>query len=71
MKLFIRDSQRRPDPKLKPVNAKRAIYVGLTLWVGALVALFASEPTHPFWWLVCCFVGIALGALMLVYLRRR
>lgn len=71
MRLFIRDSQRRTDPTLKPVNAKRAIYVGLVLWLIALVTLLASQPAQPLWWISSCIVGLALGLAMLVYLRRR
>ena len=71
MRLYVRDSQRKPDPALRKVNARLAIYVGMSAWALALVALLASQPAKPLWWLGCCVTGIALGLVMLAYLRRR
>ena len=71
MRFYLPDSQRKPDPALRKVNAPLAIYVGIAAWVVGLVALFASEPAEPLWWYGCCLTGILLGILMLVYLRRR
>ena len=71
MRLYIRDSQRKPDPELKPVNAHLAVYVGIGAWVVGLVALFTSQPAKPFLWFTCCIVGILLGVVMLGYLGRK
>lgn len=73
MRLWLRDDERRPDPTPAQTDDRKAILVGLGLWVIGLVVLLVvlggsliGENRLP--WLWTDLVGIALGILGLVYL---
>ncbi|MCU1577543.1 MAG: hypothetical protein JWP70_2247 [Leifsonia sp.] len=77
MRLWLKDSERRPDPTPVETDDRRAVLAGLVLWLVALVVLLllASElvARDLFWWLWTVVVGVALGIVGLIYLsiRRR
>ena len=78
MRLWLRDSERKPDPVPATTDDRLAIVVGLVLWVVALVAVLIVTATRPellapdaatttLW---TCGVGIALGLIGLAYSHR-
>ncbi|MDQ1574861.1 MAG: hypothetical protein QOH55_11 [Microbacteriaceae bacterium] len=77
MRLWLKDSERRPDPAPVQTDDRRAVLAGLVLWLVALVALLllAGELVAGghLWWLWTVVVGLALGVVGLIYLsvRRR
>jgi fatty acid desaturase len=77
MRLWLKDSERRPDPAPVQTDDRRAVLAGLVLWLVALVVLLllAGELVARglFWWLWTVVVGLALGIVGLIYLgvRRR
>ncbi len=75
MRLFLKDSERRPDPVPVKTDDRRPILVGLAAWVIAtiLVVLFfapmsGSGNSAP---LSTCVVGIVLGLAGLIYAAKR
>ena len=84
MRLWLKDSERRPDPLPARTDARKALMVGTVLWLVALgVALItsgtagpgsgAASASGPSWWLWCAVIGVGLGlgGLAWVQLRRR
>ena len=75
MRLFLKDSERRPDPAPVQTDDRKAFLVGMILWVVGLVALLvfigpliAAGNT---WWLWACAAGLALGLAGLWYTHSR
>ena len=67
MRLWLRDDERRPDPVPVKTDDRRAVLVGLGLWVVALVVLLVfGVGTGTWMWTIG--VGIVLGVLGLGYL---
>ena len=84
MRLWLKDSERRPDPLPARTDARKALFVGTLLWLVALSAALSSEPAAPQasgatsaagpgWWLWCTVIGAGLGlaGLAWVQFRRR
>lgn len=75
MRLWVRDSDRRPDPAPVKTDARKVLVVGVALWVIALaVMLFLLQPLQEqnlMWMLWTCVAGLALGVIGLLYLLRR
>lgn len=75
MRLYLRDSERRPDPVPVATDDRRAMLIGLAAWVVALVAVlvFFSPVLDPArsWLFHTCTVGILLGLAGLIYTARR
>jgi len=75
MRLWLKDSERRPDPVPVKTDDRKAILVGMTLWLLALVAflIFATPllAAGHVWWLYTCAVGLGLGLVGLIYTNRR
>ena len=72
-KLWLKDSERRPDPVPVATDDRKAVFVGTALWVVALiVALFVpvADGLKPYI-LTTCATGIALGLVGLAYTHRR
>ena len=73
MRLWLRDDERRPDPVPVKTDDRRAVLVGLGLWVVVLVVLLiVGVPSGTWLWTVV--VGLVLGLLGMGYLtvaRRR
>ena len=68
----------RIDPgSIQPVHddGVRVVTVGLLLWAVAAVVLLtqrsALQERGAQWWLWTCVAGLAVGAGMLVFMRRR
>ena len=75
MRLFLKDSERRPDPVPVKTDDRRAILTGLAAWVVAFVVVlvFFAPITDSGnrWILWICAVGIVLGLAGLVYAAKR
>jgi len=78
MRLWLRDGERRPDPVPVKTDDRRAVVVGLALWLFALVVVvIVGIPlgvTDRGTWVGTIVVGLVLGVLGLGYLtvaRRR
>ena len=75
MRLWLKDSERRPDPAPVQTDERTPILIGSIAWAVALViVLIAREQLagagHT-WILWTCVVGLALGLIGLVYAARR
>jgi hypothetical protein len=75
MRLFVKDSERRPDPAPVKTDDRKAILTGIGAWAVALVVVLVffapiSEPGRR-WLLWVCVVGLLLGLAGLVYAIRR
>ncbi|MFF1573213.1 DUF2530 domain-containing protein [Leifsonia sp. NPDC058292] len=72
MRLWLRDSERRPDPVPAETDDRKAVLVGLGLWaVGFVLVLLFLRPLADAgdgWWLWTVVVGLALGLVGLAYL---
>lgn len=75
MRLYVKDSERKPDPGPADVNAGRAIIVGSVLWALALVGVLAFTPAqlaaNKTWYAFTCLAGIALGVFAWFKVRNR
>ena len=75
MRLFIKDSERRPDPAPVTTDDRKVILVGLVLWIlalaGMLLFLGALQESGLVWLLWTVVVGLGLGLVLLVYTSRR
>ena len=75
MRLFRKDSERRPDPVPVKTDDRRPILVGLAAWIIAtIVVLLLIAPVNGFGngsLLWTCVVGIVLGLAGLVYAAKR
>lgn len=70
MRLWLKDSERRPDPVPVPTDDRKPMLVGLVAWAFALIAVLVFGPTlaphNSDVWMWTCIAGLALGALGLV-----
>ena len=75
MRVFLRDSERRPDPVPVKTDDRRPILIGLAVWVIAtiVVVLFFAPMSDSgnSGLLPTCVVGIVLGLAGLVYAAKR
>lgn len=75
MRLWLRDSERRPDPTPVATDDRKAVLVGLVLWVVALALLLVflgpRLSSGGRWVLWTCVVGLVLGLIGLFYTNRR
>jgi len=72
MRLWLKDSERRPDPAPVKTDDRKAMLVGTALWLVALLALLAFTGRAGVLLWTCAF-GLALGLVGILYtsLRRR
>ena len=70
MRLYLRDSERRPDPEPVTTDDRTAILTGLGLWiVGLAVTILVLGPHgDPLW---TCITGVILGVALLTYAEVR
>lgn len=75
MRLWLKDSERRPDPAPVKTDDRKAMLVGITLWLVALAALLLFlQPLLDAglgWWLWTCAAGLALGLIGILYAHAR
>lgn len=75
MRLWLKDSERRPDPAPVKTDDRKAMLVGTALWLVALaVLLLFLRPildSGNLWLLWTCAAGLALGLLGLLYTSLR
>lgn len=77
MRLWLSDSERRPDPAPARTDARKALLVGTAAWLVALVVSVAlREPLAEAgfaWFTTAAAIGVVLGVigLVVVQLRRR
>lgn len=75
MRLFIKDSERRPDPAPVKTDDRKVVLVGLVLWIVALGVMLALLPqlqeSGRVWLLWTVVVGFGLGLVLLVYTSKR
>ncbi|SEO02981.1 DUF2530 domain-containing protein [Cryobacterium sp. TMT1-3] len=82
MRLWLKDSERRPDPLPARTDARKALLVGTLLWLVALgAALFtqgtgsagsgAASAPGAGWWLWCTVIGVGLGLVGLAWVQFR
>lgn len=75
MRLFVKDSERRPDPAPLKTDDRKVILVGLGGWIAAtivlLVLLGALVATGRLVWLWTALVGIGIGIVLLAYTHYR
>ncbi len=69
MRLYLRDSERRPDPEPVKTDDRTAVLVGLGLWIVALVVVTLVVGQGEALW--TCLAGIVLGAALLAYVEAR
>ena len=71
VRIWLKDSERRPDPQPVKTDDRKAILVGLALWLvaAAIVFGFIGPLTErgDAWWLWACIAGLGLGLLLLLY----
>jgi hypothetical protein len=75
MRLFIKDSERRPDPAPLKTDDRKVVLVGLVLWIialGVMIALLSQLQSSGLVWLLWTVVGgLVLGLVLLVYTAKR
>ncbi|MCU1439308.1 MAG: hypothetical protein JWP85_305 [Rhodoglobus sp.] len=75
MRIWLKDSERRPDPSPVTTDDRKAVLVGIVLWIIALAILlvFLTPLTSAGlgWWLWTCVAGLALGVVGILYTHWR
>ena len=75
MRLFIKDSERRPDPAPVKTDDRKVVLVGLVGWIIALAVMLALLPqledSGLVWLPWTVVVGFGLGLVLLVYTSKR
>jgi len=74
MRLYLRSSQRRPDPPPLVTDDRTPVLIGIAVWAVLLVpaVLFRGrlQDAGHGWWVWTPVAGIVLGCMGLWYLRR-
>jgi hypothetical protein len=75
MRLWLKDSERKPDPAPVVTDDRVALLVGIGAWLVALVVmLLFVQPlltTGRGWWLWASVAGLAIGLIGLLYTHSR
>ncbi|MEV8253345.1 DUF2530 domain-containing protein [Rhodoglobus sp. NPDC076762] len=75
MRIWLKDSERRPDPEPVQTDDRKAMLVGMALWVlGLALLLLFIEPLNEagnLWWLWTAVAGLVLGFIGLLYTHVR
>ncbi|MEQ1735145.1 MAG: DUF2530 domain-containing protein [Rhodoglobus sp.] len=75
MRLWLKDSERRPDPPAVKTDDRKPMLIGILIWLVALaVMLLLITPLTKLgeaWWLWTCIAGIGLGLVGILYTNWR
>ena len=75
MRLWLKDSERRPDPAPVATDDRKAVLVGIALWIiglaAVLIFLVPVTAAGDSWWLWACVAGLALGVVGLLYTHNK
>jgi len=75
MRLWLKDSERRPDPLPARADARKAYLAGTVLWMLALVGTLVLNDRITAaglgWWVWCSVIGVGLGLLGLLWVQVR
>lgn len=75
MRLWLKDSERRPDPAPVKTDDRKPMLIGIVVWLVALAVglVFLTPLTEAglLWWLWTCVAGIALGLVGILYTNWR
>jgi hypothetical protein len=75
MRLWLKDSERKPDPQPVVTDDRKAMLVGIVLWLVALVVLLVLVrpiiESGLTWLLWTCVAGIAIGLAGILYTNWR
>ncbi len=75
MRIWLKDSERRPDPEPVKTDDRKAVLIGLGLWLLALAVLLVFLgpllASGNGWWLWTCLIGFGLGLVGLIYTNHR
>jgi uncharacterized membrane protein len=73
-KLFVKFSERHPEPQPMKVNSKLAVLIGTLIWGVVLLVLIAFYPALSDaglqWWLHTAITGIILGFVGWLMVRK-
>ena len=75
MRIWLKDSERRPDPPAVQTDDRKAVLAGIVVWIVALaVLLVLLNPLLAAgrgWWLWTCVAGLGLGVAGLLFTHSR
>lgn len=75
VRLWLKDSERRPDPEPVKTDDRKPMLIGIVAWLVALAVMlvFIGPLTEAgnAWWLWTCVFGIALGIIGILYTNWR
>ena len=75
MRLFVKDSERRPDPAPLATDDRKVVLVGIVGWIVALGVLLVLLPqlqeSGLVWLLWTVVAGLVVGLVLLVVTARR
>ncbi|GAA3889475.1 hypothetical protein GCM10022381_34300 [Leifsonia kafniensis] len=75
MRLWLKDSERRPDPLPARTDARKAYFAGTVAWLVATIIVFSLraelDAAGLGWWLWCTLIGLGLGLAGLVWVQFR
>jgi hypothetical protein len=75
MRLWVKESERKPEPAPIEPNSVIAVILGTASWAIALALILFLNQTLaqplPQWWALTCVFGIALGIFGYFKVRKR
>jgi Protein of unknown function (DUF2530) len=75
VRLYLRASERRPDPEPLRTDDRKAVLVGTAVWAGMLAATLALRADLVAqgrgWWVWTCIAGAGLGLAGLAFVHHR
>jgi hypothetical protein len=75
VRLFVKDSERRPDPAPLATDDRKVVLVGIVGWIVALGVLLVLLPqlqeSGLVWLLWTVVAGLVVGLVLLVVTARR